>query len=236
MRLIYNIILQLPIPLKNHSGKISIWILAKYYVYLPKVRFSTKKLINLRIMRGLAIILFALLLCLPNTSSAQDRQQRKAEQRALQGALATIWYSGIYNGVYEFEWGDRNIPVPWAFARQKRKGLPPTRKATNPDTGMVIAMWKDGCIYNGQMYFGEIQGAGIMHYADGSIYSGMWKNDMPHGKGTYITPNGVKFSVKSYNGLPHGKGVIQDSDGTMYRAKWDRAMLKPKSIKPLKKK
>ena len=75
-----------------------------------------------------------------------------------------------------------------------------------------------------------------MHYADGSIYSGMWKNDMPHGKGTYIAPNGVKFSVKSYNGLPHGKGVIQDSDGTMYRAKWNRVMLKPKSIKPLKKK
>lgn len=201
-----------------------------------KSEICHKKLINLRIMRGLAIILFALLLCLPNTSSAQDRQQRKAEQRALQGALATIWYSGIYNGLYEFEWGDRNIPVPWAFARQKRKGLPPTKKATNPDTGMVIAMWKDGCIYNGQMYFGEIQGAGIMHYANGSIYSGMWKNDMPHGKGTYIAPNGVKFSVKSYNGLPHGKGVIQDSDGTMYRAKWDRAMLKPKSIKPLKKK
>ncbi len=187
-------------------------------------------------MKRFVILLIVMLCCLPSDTIAQDRQQRKKERRALQGAIATIWYSGIYNGLYEFRWGDRNVPVPWAFARHKNISQShPIAEEMNPDTGLIIARYKDGSYYNGQIMYKNLPSSGMMIYADGSSYSGMWMGFLPHGKGTYVAPNGMKFSVKSNNGIPHGKGIIQDSDGTLYKARWDRAMIKPKSIKPLKK-
>lgn len=188
-------------------------------------------------MRRYLLILLAALCCLPNISTAQTRKQQRKERRAMQGAIATIWYSGIYNGLYEFRWGDLDVPVPWAFVRHKNVSrTAPIQEEMDPDTGLIIARYKDGSFYNGQILYKNLTSTGTMFYADGSSYSGSWRGFMPHGKGTYIAPNGVKFSVKSVNGLPHGRGLVQDSDGTMYKAKWDRAMIKPRSIKPLKKK
>ena len=188
-------------------------------------------------MRRYLLILIAVLCCLPNICEAQTRKQRKEERRAMQGAFATIWYAGIYNGLYEFKWGDRDVPVPWAFKRHKSiSQAAPIQEEMDPDTGLIIARYKDGSFYRGQILHQKYPSTGMMIYADGSMYSGMWQGFLPHGKGTYVAPNGVKFSVKSINGIPHGRGIIQDSDGTMYKAKWDKAMIKPRSIKPLKKK
>lgn len=186
--------------------------------------------------RHLLIVLVAFL-CLPSISFAQKRHKEKEELRALQGALASIWYSGIYNGLYEFQWSDLNVPIPSVFVKHKSiSQTAPIAEEMDPDTGLIIAFYKDGSFYKGQILHVICPSSGMMTYADGSCYSGMWSGFMPHGKGTYIAPNGVKFSVKSIKGLPHGRGVIQDSDGTMYKARWNRAMIIPKSIKPLKKK
>ena len=188
-------------------------------------------------MKRNLLLLLMVFLCLPNLSYAQKRSSEKEELRAIQGAIASIWYSGIYNGLYEFSWDDFDVPMPWKFVKHKSiSQSAPIEEAMDPDTGLIIARYKDGSFYNGQILHQNYPSSGMMIYADGSCYSGMWRGFLPHGKGVYIAPNGVKFSVKSIKGVPHGKGTIQDSDGTMYKAKWNRAMIKPKTIKPLKKK
>ncbi|MBQ3255467.1 MAG: hypothetical protein IJA64_07045 [Rikenellaceae bacterium] len=100
----------------------------------------------------------------------------------------------------------------------------------------AIIRWKDGAVYKGHTYYGEMKGVGTMVYPDGSKYCGTWERDLPNGKGTFQTPEGITFTVNFENGLPHGKGVIQDLDGRMYSARWVRGVLKEKSIKPYKEK
>ena len=181
-------------------------------------------------------ILLVAFLCLPNISCAQKRHNEKDDLRALQVAIATIWYSEIYNGIYDVRWGKAETPGSWEFVREKRVSkTAPIEEAMDPETSLIISRWKDGSIYRGQPFYENLPSAGVMFYADGSCYSGMWQHFLPHGKGTYIAPNGVKFSVKSIKGVPHGKGVIQDSDGTMYQARWKHAIIKIRSIKRLKK-
>ena len=188
-------------------------------------------------MKRHLLLLLVAFVCLPSLCCAQKRNKEREELRDMQKAIASIWYSEIYDGIYDLSWGKYDLPRTWDFIHQKRiSKTAPIAEEMDPDTGLIISCWKDGSIYRGQQFYENLPGAGVMYYADGSCYSGMWQHFLPHGQGTYIAPNGVKFSVKSIKGCPHGKGHIQDSDGTMYKAKWDHGVIKIKSIKPLKKK
>lgn len=97
----------------------------------------------------------------------------------------------------------------------------------------AIIRWKDGAVYKGHTYYGEMKGVGTMVYPDKSKYVGSWERDLPNGQGTFQTPEGITYTVNFKDGLPHGKGVIQAPDGNKYTARWKDGKLKEKSIKPL---
>ena len=80
----------------------------------------------------------------------------------MQGAIATIWYSGIYNGLYEFSWGDLDVPLPWAFVRHKNVSrTAPIQEEMDPDTGLIITLVVEeqiGQMGNCAFYRGRLAG------------------------------------------------------------------------------
>ncbi len=63
--------------------------------------------------------------------------------------------------------------------------------------GEGIFKWKDGSMYKGNFYKGNINGNGIFNWQDGRIYKGEFLNGEIEGKGEFIWPNNHKY-IGSY--------------------------------------
>lgn len=205
---------------------------AIFFAFNNKFCFFAKRL-KLRTMKKFLLLIIVAVFGLSNECFAQYSPVfiKVAPGYQTSGRERDAWYGMV--GGRSSRSAKKYRSLSTQFPRVKKQLPFPIEKAIDPETGMTTAKWEDGSIYRGQMYYGEIIGAGMMFYADGSCYSGMWKNNLPNGKGTYISPEGIKYSVKSINGVPHGKGVIQDLDGKKYTARWEYGVIRKKSIKPL---
>ena len=86
-------------------------------------------------------------------------------------------------------------------------------------------------LYNGEYYlFGS-------YYSEKTGRKGcaVFKSDSPEGPFKALLDRPL-VNTFHHGAQPIDAHLFKDSDGTMYKAKWDRAMIKPRSIKPLKKK
>ena len=218
--------------------------------------FIINVFVNSEGMKKLHILLCLLLWSMPNIAHAQFN--------SFGIGPTTTWEreaQAQHRRNYKFGHRSKNYQT----AKKAKVKVPATNIHTaielsiDEATGKTTARWKDGSVFVGETYYGELKGTGTMTFADGGKYHGQWRFDRfhgvgtmeyadggkyigqwswgkPHGQGTIVEPNGVKITAKFDEGIPRGKCIIQDVDGRLYTGRWSSGILREKSIKPLEEK
>lgn len=83
----------------------------------------------------------------------------------------------------------------------------------NKSVNVTTVRYKDGAIYEGEMYNGKRHGKGKLTIYNKDVYEGYFSNDKYHGKGKYISTKGFVVEGNFVNGSFTGKGKVIHENG-----------------------
>ena len=88
--------------------------------------------------------------------------------------------------------------------------------------GSKAYSFRNGDVYVGEMFAGQITGQGLMVHADGTLYEGQWECGERSGRGLLKWPDGSHYEGDLLRGQRHGQGCLVYSDGSKYEGGWLR--------------
>ncbi|MDY5883818.1 MAG: hypothetical protein SPJ65_10940 [Roseburia sp.] len=83
-------------------------------------------------------------------------------------------------------------------------------------SGDAFITYDDGRVYNGDVFEGIPDGAGVMKLLDGRIISALWLDGEPLESMIVYMPNGSRYVGKLFYGMRHGNGLAYFPDGSYY--------------------
>lgn len=84
----------------------------------------------------------------------------------------------------------------------------PKQHVTNMEMG-------DGCVFDGEIAGGRLNGQGRLVLKDGTVFEGFFVDDMLSGKACWSLPDGTVMRGTFVNGNPHGLVTITYPQGTI---------------------
>lgn len=88
------------------------------------------------------------------------------------------------------------------------------------EMGIGIMKYKNGAVYIGEWWNGEMNGEGTMIWSDGSVYTGQFKHGMYHGNGTYYSKSDSEdmtlYTGDFFEEVPDGFGTKVFKNGNVY--------------------
>ncbi|MFS7924331.1 putative 1-phosphatidylinositol-4-phosphate 5-kinase [Helianthus anomalus] len=104
-------------------------------------------------------------------------------------------------------------PVVWSIGSKNRF-------EENTVSGLLVKVYSNGDVYEGEFYKGKCSGSGVYYYNMNGRYEGDWVDQKYDGYGVETWAKGSRYRGQYRQGLRHGFGVYRFYVGDMYAGEW----------------
>ena len=157
------------------------------------------------------------------------------------GSISARWNAAAPPAFWSFPWDLSDLTASLAsFVEQpKPEESPLDRLSGRVDRALVVAVWSNGDVYEGEWGRGEVErvqealgvwksvfpplremapdGVGAHVFADGSVYVGEWKLGQRHGQGRMKHAAGDCYTGHFKHDKYHGSGMLEHANGSKFK-------------------